>query len=327
MLRVKGEIDINQAAHWAMNLGCEKLADSLYRTMLHCEGQRSIRVNGLRFRRERIEATTNNSYQAVLGLTNKERISIIEKAIHSCIEFNGGIGDHLEELSRIIPWMQSNNIEITFSSSESRIKQLQSATSEYRWRKKVGLGVTSKYFLAALGEQLPKPKSFINDINTQEVGTGDVLLCLTAAGDSDKLSRWARSLRLNDTRELIKRINSYCGKITDISVWKEWELTYLNQVNIARYDPTKGDIMDLAKLVADHKFVITIDTAMAHLCAAANKKCIVMLPRYYDERWNELMQENTSYRKNCTLVIQEKHGIWDESIEKVANIIKNLSCG
>ena len=92
VLRVKEEIDINQAAHWAMNLGCDKLAESLYRTMLHCEGQGSIRVNGLRFRRERIEGRTNNSYQAVLNLSNKERISIIEKAVHSCIEFNGGIG-------------------------------------------------------------------------------------------------------------------------------------------------------------------------------------------------------------------------------------------
>ena len=143
-------------------------------------------------------------------------------------------------------------------------------------------------------------QSFISNINPQKWVLD--ASSLTAAGDGDKLSRWARSLRLKDTRELIKRINSYCSKITDISVWKEWELTYLNQVNIARYDPTKGDIMDLAKLVADHKFVITIDTAMAHLCAAANKKCIVMLPRYYDERWNELMQENTSYRENCTLV-------------------------
>ena len=57
----EGRISINQAAHWAMNVGHRELSDILY-DKLKEHGKNSNSVRGLKFRRER-KKRNKNCYQ------------------------------------------------------------------------------------------------------------------------------------------------------------------------------------------------------------------------------------------------------------------------
>ena len=210
---------------------------------------------------------------------------------------DGGIGDHIEELSRIIPWMEENKQNLELSSSRARIAQLHTVTEGYKWNAQNNDYVSSKCFLAALGDKIPGPKSFIKLKNRNYKRSGGILFCLTAVGSGDNLSKWARSLDFRDGLRLIKSTVLGIRNSTDISDWKDWEVKTLNSMGLQRYDPKQGDIKDLTELVFQHDYVITIDTALAHLCAAIGKKCVVMLPKYHDERWHDLMEGDTSYSR------------------------------
>ena len=86
-------------------------------------------------------------------------------------------------------------------------------------------------------------------------------------------------------------------------------------MGIKYYDPTSGDVSKLANRATNSKYVVTIDTALAHICASVGKKCILALPHFYDERWIRYMESNCMYRQNCEFVIQKEDGSWREDIK------------
>ena len=90
---------------------------------------------------------------------------------------------------------------------------------------------------------------------------------------------------------------------------------------IKNHNPTRGTVKDIANLIMEHSDIITIDTALAHICAAMGKKCILMLPKYYDERWEELINSESSYKRSCKIIKQREYGRWRIEIE---DILKNL---
>ena len=209
-IRNSDEIELNQAAHWAMNIGDQNMADTLYTQLKNMETQGRELTRGLKFRRERRRGA-ENCYQEVLNLSGREKEEIIQQARNTSIEFIGGIGDHIEELSRIIPWIKENKESICFSSTRNRINQLARFTPDFEWKENCKNSVTSKGFLAALGTGIPKPQSFKNvlDRNKEYEQEKGILLCMTAAGDSDKLSRWSRSFNLDEAIGLINNLEEY----------------------------------------------------------------------------------------------------------------------
>ena len=89
-------------------------------------------------------------------------------------------------------------------------------------------------------------------------------------------------------------------------------------------DPFNGDIADIAQLVERAKRVITVDTALAHLCAWMEKKCNVLLPIYPDERWYKLRKVGNIYSNNCSFAQQSKYGDWGKEVENLAYCIRNV---
>ena len=77
-------------------------------------------------------------------------------------------------------------------------------------------------------------------------------------------------------------------------------------MGIKYYDPTSGDVSRLANKATNSKYVITIDTALAHICASIGKKCIrctsTFLRRKMDTIYGQLLHVqsktvNLSYKK------------------------------
>ena len=66
--------------------------------------------------------------------------------------------------------------------------------------------------------------------------------------------------------------------------------------------------------------VITIDTALAHLCAVTGINATVLLNYFPDERWVELNQPNNCYGKYLKIIRQTQFCNWEESVSSL------LSC-
>lgn len=81
-----------------------------------------------------------------------------------------------------------------------------------------------------------------------------------------------------------------------------------------------SDFYDTAEIFNDLDIIITVDTAVAHLAGAMNKKVILMLPTVPDWRW--LMETGSSpWYPNTIIFRQEKRGEWNSVIEKIYNYL------
>ena len=98
-------------------------------------------------------------------------------------------------MSRIIPWMVHESVQIPLCSTLTRVEQLKELNTKCKWMVNCSEAVNSKLFLAALGDELPETKRFIDRQEIVE-DNNKILLCLTASGESDDLSKWTRSLAL-----------------------------------------------------------------------------------------------------------------------------------
>ncbi|MCB4431194.1 hypothetical protein ETE01_01200 [Synechococcus sp. HB1133] len=318
-----GELSLNQAAHWAINLGHEELADSLYTKLDPKEDEEVKTMRAIEFRRSR-KKRVKNCYQEIVNLTEAEKREVINKAIRSGIELNGGIGDHLEEASRITSFAKKNSLTLSIFSTKQRMNQLQDITKDFNWKTNNTGMMASKLFLAALGNNIGVPEKFINNVQSERINRNSILTCFTAVGNGDILSQWARSIDFRNAEDffgesILKKVN-----ITDISYWKSWEAKKLKKLGIERYEPNNGTVKDLAEIAMRHSHVITIDSALAHLCAAMGKKCTVLIPKYHDERWYELLKGGSSYEQYCDIVKQELYGDWKIEVEEVKGLFEKI---
>ena len=147
-----------------MNVGHRELSVILY-DKLKEHGKNSNSVRGLKFRRE-IKKKNKNCYQKVLELNEKDRREIIDNAIANGVLLGGGIGDHIEEMSRIIPWMVHESVQIPLCSTLTRVEQLKELNTKCKWMVNCSEAVNSKLFLAALGDELPETKDLLIDKNS-----------------------------------------------------------------------------------------------------------------------------------------------------------------
>jgi ADP-heptose:LPS heptosyltransferase len=93
-------------------------------------------------------------------------------------------------------------------------------------------------------------------------------------------------------------------------------------IGVQSHDPSKGDLADLAKLVRNSQ-VISIDTALAHLCAAMGYPATILLPVFADERWVELHKPNNSYGRWLRLERNIHFGDWRLSLDRLLGILLN----
>ena len=74
-------------------------------------------------------------------------------------------------------------------------------------------------------------------------------------------------------------------------------------------DPRQGSLIDLIKQCQISQ-VITIDTALAHLCAASGIEANLLLSLFPDERWQELHRPQHNYGQLLKLWRSPQFGSW-----------------
>ncbi|MBF0294006.1 MAG: tetratricopeptide repeat protein [Magnetococcales bacterium] len=82
-----------------------------------------------------------------------------------------------------------------------------------------------------------------------------------------------------------------------------------------------GDFADSASIVARLDLVITVDTALAHLCGALGRPCWVLLPRVSDWRWLEGREDSPWYPGVLRLFHQPVPGDWPGVVEEAARAL------
>jgi ADP-heptose:LPS heptosyltransferase len=78
-----------------------------------------------------------------------------------------------------------------------------------------------------------------------------------------------------------------------------------------------GDFADTTALVSHLDLVVSVDTAIVHLAGAMGKPVWVMLQYTPDFRWL-LQGETTPWYPSMRLIRQQKFGIYDDVIDRIA---------
>ena len=322
-----GRIDPCQAAHWALSLGLDqavrqRLEAPKGRAQLSAEQRR-----GLGFR---IARTTEPfvAHQHLLAPSRQRELQSRWKRLRKNsspirVALHGGIGDHLQDLSALVPWLRDQHQAFMVHFESGRMAQFDrllksiapegEITCEALFRDE-GLHVLEA--LALLGTQVLQPRAWI-DLQRPQHTPFQLLCCWGAIGQGDRFSAWSRSVPFAAVQRLYDDLLGHgwpAAAIVDITAWKPWEAATLRQLGVQLVNPAAGDVLDLAQLVNRCQQVVSIDTALVHLCAAMGQPVHLLLPRFYDERWFELLQPGSSYAACCQVLRQETFGNWESEL-------------
>ena len=96
------------------------------------------------------------------------------------------------------------------------------------------------------------------------------------------------------------------------------------QANIMHVGGELSDFADTAAIVAESDLVLSVDTSVAHLAGALNRRAWVMLQHSPDFRWL-LDRADTPWYPAARLFRQPDFGDWDSVIEKVREELGSLT--
>ena len=85
--------------------------------------------------------------------------------------------------------------------------------------------------------------------------------------------------------------------------------------------PALADFADTARAVESLDWVITVDTAVAHLAGAMGRPVWLMLPKVGDWRWGR-SGNTTPWYPATRIFRQSRSGDWSDVLEQVAQVLR-----
>ena len=318
-----------QTGHLAISLGMgEELFQCMQSGAVHADPN-AVRQWSFRLARLRREA---NPYRWLLpdGLFEQSIDTLTKgklKGITLGVELNGGIGDHLEALSLLMPWARSLGIHMNLVMSKERQQQIKPLLPQCEKIQCVTKIQNNAVLLpvmalraALMDEKIPvRYSTWTPKRQFKEKNKSHYLCCWRAEGIGDKFSAHSRSIPWANVHNFYQNIliHNHQSCIIDITSWKKWEAAQLEAIGVTVMDPRKGSLLDLIEKCQISR-VVTIDTALAHLCAASGCKADVLLNIFADERWHELHKPMHNYGQLLKLWRSSCFGSW-------ADILASLS--
>jgi len=236
----------------------------------------------------------------------------------------GGIGDHLETISHITAWQEQTPIKLNLKLSKQRKRQLATIIESLPL---ISLNPTKEIPLdfRTLRQRILVDQTRVLTKAIYQPATCNskkqILCCWRAqAGLGEHFSVHARSV----PSHLVWRFYQILFQkypdliITDISLWKPWEQKLFSDMGIKLHDPSEGDVLKLAHLCASQSQIISVDTALAHLCAVSSCKATLLLTKFPDERWSVLLQPGNCYQDNLRVLRQQTFGDWSETLTQLS---------
>ena len=302
--QLQGEISV-RVGHQAISLG---LGDALLESLK--KGSAQADPNALRqwhFRIARRNGEANPYLRLVPKPLFQDTLAAIaqSKALGTplSVQLNGGIGDHLEALSLLLPWAKKQNCCLNLEMSAARQHQIEPLllkSNQIQCNKTKTQDISSipimAFRAAVTGNAEPTNyRSWLPQYQTTQESRQNWLCCWRAE-EPDKLSAHSRSIPWYRAQKFYRDLLLLQPKcrIVDITLWKKWEASILKSMGVSILDPRQGTLINLAKRCRESS-VVTIDTALVHLCAAAGQSANLLLSAFPDERWNELHRPEHHY--------------------------------
>ena len=326
--QLKGLVS-TRTGHMAISVG---LGSALLNSVK--EGTVQANINSLRqwnFRTARLHGEIN-PYRHLLpeGMLENTLAAVADKRDKKLpldVQLNGGIGDHLEALSLLLPWARAQNQCLNIEMSAERKHQIEPLLHEWVQVKckRISEQGTSSLPAMALraaicGNTQTRTKycPWLREKVTSQSENYNLLCCWRAEGAGDKLSAHSRSVQWSLVQEFYKQVKSVNPQISiiDITKWNCWEARRMRSLGVETLDPRLGSLQSLKKLCMVNR-VITIDTALVHLCAAAGTSADLLLSAFPDERWNELHRPEHSYGKFIKMWRSTQFGSWSTILASV----------
>ena len=170
---------------------------------------------------------------------------------------------------------------------------------------------------------IPNPRGYINlDNHPKKIMEWKERLGLKSkprvglvwSGNSNHKNDHNRSLLLRDILPFLPNQYEY------ISLQKEVrevdQLTLNSNPHILSFTSHLNDFLDTAALIDNLDLVISVDTSVAHLSAALEKKTLVLLASVPDWRWL-LDREDSPWYPSMKLYRQPAVGDWNSVLERI----------
>ena len=317
-----------RTGHQAISLG---LGDVLLEAVQ--SGAVKAESNALRQWRFRVarQHGEDNSYRHLLpeGLFEQTLTSVaynirVGRAIG--VRMNGGIGDHLEALSLLLPWAKEQNCYLNLQMSAERQQQIKPLLRHWdgiHWQKKheqrpASISVMALRAAAVGIAKFSKYHSWLPTKQTSQQSDRHLLCCWRAEGSGDRLSAHSRSVPWALVRKFYSHLLLLNPKtqIVDITNWKKWEATRFKAMGVEVVEPHKENLVGLADRCRTSR-VVTIDTALVHLCAAAGQRADLLLNYFPDERWNELHRPEHNYGQLIKIWPSSQFGSWSAVMDSL----------
>jgi hypothetical protein len=324
------EPDVNpQLLHWGLHFG---LHEEL-KAWLRLQGERISRAQQCKlwFRLARLEGRRDAALAFLEPVTLRngaEHLQTVKSEAGGLrIRLNGGIGDHLQDLTLIHSWSAPKQTAVILETTAARQQQLQRLIDPVPWLNILSTTCPpSEHPLTSFGftafaftsDASLHYSPWLSKCSDQETTNHRLVCCWRSEGSGDALSSFLRSVSLPEVLEFYTELRSRQPglQIVDISGWKDWERPSLLKQGIELHNPAQGDVADLQQLLCNAT-VVSIDTALCHLCACMALPAWVLLPRYADERWLLLRQTQHCYGQVLQFLQQEQQGSWDQTLQRL----------
>ena len=246
--------------------------------------------------------------------------------VPAVVSMNGGIGDHLEGISMLLEWSKIDQHPLVIQVEPQRQKvlapliesipqiELQSSIHPRAVQSMAMREWICRNYDSIRYDTWTKNKF---DEHTTTQGT---LCCWKAKGEDNPLSAHLRSVPFPRVLRYYKKMQQLChgSTLIDISDWKQEEIIILQGIGVECLNPRDLGLKELVQKCR-YKKIITIDTALAHLCAVTGTNATLLLNQIPDERWTELHQPYNCYGKYLTILQQTQFCNWEEPLSSLLN--------
>ena len=243
------------------------------------------------------------------------------------VSLNGGIGDHLEVISMLLEWSRMDMHPLILNVSPQReqiLSPLIASIPQLELQSRVNQPsvpvMAMREWICRHCGSIPYGTWIENKVDSRKESQGN-LYCWKAKGEDNPLSAHLRSVPFPLVLNYYKTMRHFCSEapLVDISDWNLKETTALKELGVRCLNPRNLGLSGLINYCED-KQIISIDTALAHICAVMGKNAILLLNQTPDERWVELHRTQNCYGRHLKIIRQTQFCDWEDALESL------LSC-
>jgi len=293
---------------------------------------------------------TANPWHALLADSQAESLArTVEQRIEAgkivLVDVVGGIGDQLEssamlrcirtQLSRpeslwIRPLGQQNGVVRQLLEQVSDLPLAPAEGLDQPWR------ITAPWFRFWLGtkgirERIERPL-LGTEMKCLTRTEGRLLVCWRTKPDPDNpLSSFSRSIPFQKVQELYRRwapgVIERGWKVLDLSEYNSKEMACLttNHDWLRMVRPLVQNLQDTMAFIQECDNVATVDTSLVHLTVLCDRDVHLLLPRFPDERWLDLLSEPGIYQERVTAHRQQEFHDWRAALSSLEAALFGIS--